>query len=214
MMRKMSKAGLSPAAVTYGALVRAYCLNGNVYKAMKVLIDMDAASKVPPNTEMYNILIDSLCKNNDVELAVSLIDGMKVKGVRPNMTTYNAIFKGLREKKSLKPAFELMDKMREQTCNPDYITMEILTEWLSPVGEANRVLVFQPYICQCAMDDSFFERSSSSKEVAGDEQVGLASGEGLLESLAATVCGVVDFWRVLPASEFRWVGAGWLCSPV
>ncbi|KAJ9188284.1 hypothetical protein P3X46_003655 [Hevea brasiliensis] len=134
----MIKAGLSPAAVTYGALVRAYCLNGNVYKAMKVFIDMDAASKVPPNTEMYNILIDSLCKNNDVELAVSLIDGMKVKGVRPNMTTYNAIFKGLREKKSLKPAFELMDKMREQTSNPDYITMEILTEWLSAVGEIEK----------------------------------------------------------------------------
>lgn len=56
-------------------------------------------------------------------------------------------------------------------------------------------------------------RSSSSREVAGDEQVGLA-GEALLESLAGMVCGVTVFCRVLPASEFRWVGAGWLCSAV
>lgn len=30
-------------------------------------------------------------------------------------------------------------------------------------------------------------------EVAGDEQVGLAAGEGLLESLEVTVCGVAVF---------------------
>lgn len=57
-------------------------------------------------------------------------------------------------------------------------------------------------------------------EVAGEdeEKVGLMPEElgegGLLESLAAVFWGVNGFWRVLPASEFLWVGAGWLCSAV
>ncbi|OAY49097.1 pentatricopeptide repeat-containing protein At3g61520, mitochondrial [Manihot esculenta] len=142
IMKKMIKAGLSPTVATYGALVRAYCLDGKVDEAMKIFRDMDAASKVTSNAVMYDILIESLCNNNDVELALPLMDDMKAKGVKPNTATYNAIFKGLREKKWLKPAIELMDTMIEQACNPDYVTLEILREWLSAVGETEKLKNF------------------------------------------------------------------------
>ncbi|KAJ9171446.1 hypothetical protein P3X46_014813 [Hevea brasiliensis] len=142
MLRKMTEDGLSPTVVTYGALIHAYCLNGNVDEAMKIFRSMGSTAKVAPNTVVYNILIDSLCQNNNVELALELMDDMKVKGIRPTTTTYNAMFKGLREKKWLKQTFELMDRMIEQACNPDYITMEILTEWLSAVGETEKLKNF------------------------------------------------------------------------
>ncbi|KAK7856120.1 pentatricopeptide repeat-containing protein [Quercus suber] len=142
VMRKMIKEGLTPTVVTYGALIHAYCLIGKIDEGMKIFRDMGSASKVPPNTVIYNILIDSLCKNDDVERALSLMDDMKVKGVKPNTTTYNAIFKGLRDKNLLEKAFELMDRMIEQACNPDYITMEVLTEWLSAVGETGKLKNF------------------------------------------------------------------------
>ncbi|OAY62235.1 pentatricopeptide repeat-containing protein At3g61520, mitochondrial [Manihot esculenta] len=142
MLNKMSKDGVWPTVVTYGALIHAYCLNGHVDEAMKIFRGMDATRKVAPNTVIYNILIDSLCKNNDVELALTLMDDMKVKAVRPTTTTYNAMFKGLRDKGLLKQTFELMDRMIEQACNPDYITMEILTEWLSAVGETEKLKQF------------------------------------------------------------------------
>ncbi|XP_030967398.1 pentatricopeptide repeat-containing protein At3g61520, mitochondrial [Quercus lobata] len=142
VMRKMIKEGLKPTVVTYGALIHAYCLIGKIDEGMKIFRDMGSASKVPPNTVIYNILIDSLCKNDDVEHALSLMDDMKVKGVKPNITTYNAIFKGLRDKNLLEKAFELMDRMIEQACNPDYITMEVLTEWLSAVGETGKLKKF------------------------------------------------------------------------
>jgi pentatricopeptide repeat protein len=97
---------------------------------------------VPPNTVIYNILIDALCKNNNVERAVSLMDDMKVKGVRPNTTTYNAVLKGVRDKRMLDKGFELMDRMVEDACSPDYVTMEILTEWLSAIGEIEKLKLF------------------------------------------------------------------------
>nr|XP_027191950.1 uncharacterized protein LOC101508252 isoform X1 [Cicer arietinum]XP_027191951.1 uncharacterized protein LOC101508252 isoform X1 [Cicer arietinum] len=142
VMEKMIKEGLKPSVVTYGAVIHAYCLKKNVDEAMKIFEEMCSTSIVPPNTVIYNILIDALCKINNVEKAVSLMDDMKVKGVRPNTTTYNAILKGVRDKRMLHKAFELMDRMVEDACSPDYVTMEILTEWLSAVGEIEKLKLF------------------------------------------------------------------------
>ena len=70
------------------------------------------------------------------------MDDMKAQGVKPNTTTYNALFKGLREKNLLEKAFKFMDRMVEQACHPDYITMEILTEWLSAAGKIDKLRKF------------------------------------------------------------------------
>ncbi|KAL3572057.1 hypothetical protein D5086_025961 [Populus alba] len=158
VMRKMIKAGVVPTVATYGALINAYCLNGNVNEAMEIFKDMKAASKVPPNTVIYNILIDSLCKNNKVKSAVSLMEDMKIRGVTPNTTTYNAIFKGLRDEKDLEKVFEFMDRMIEHACNPDYITMEILTEWLSAVGEIERL---KKFVAGCEVSGSSAQKASA-----------------------------------------------------
>jgi hypothetical protein len=40
----------------------------------------------------------------------------------------------------LEKAFEFM--YEKHACNPDYITMEILTEWLSAVGETEKLKNF------------------------------------------------------------------------
>ncbi|KAK7320138.1 hypothetical protein RJT34_04872 [Clitoria ternatea] len=142
VMKRMIEDGLKPSVVTYGAIIHAYCLKENVDEAMKIFEEMCSTSKVTPNTVIYNILIDAMCKKNNVEGAVALMDGMKVKGAQANTTTYNAILKGVRDKKMFPKAFELMDRMIEDACSPDYITMEILTEWLSAVGEVGKLKCF------------------------------------------------------------------------
>ncbi|XP_022770503.1 pentatricopeptide repeat-containing protein At3g61520, mitochondrial-like isoform X2 [Durio zibethinus] len=142
VMKHMTKEGLVPTIPTYGALIHAYCLNGKIKEALKLFNDMSSISKISPNTITYNILIESLCKNNNVKDALSLMDDMKAKGVKPNTTTYNAMFKGLKENNLLEDAFRLMDCMIEHACNPDYITVEILTEWLSAVGESGKLKSF------------------------------------------------------------------------
>ncbi|XVF33255.1 hypothetical protein REPUB_Repub17cG0153200 [Reevesia pubescens] len=142
MMKQMIKVGLVPTIATYGALIHAYCLNGKINEAMKLFNDMSSISKILPNTIIYNILIESLCKNNDVKGALHLMDDMKAKAVKPNTTTYNAMLKGLKENNLLEDAFRLMDSMIEHACNPDDITIEILTEWLSAVGEMEKLKSF------------------------------------------------------------------------
>ena len=138
----MISEGLVPTVVTYGALIHVYCLVGNLDEAMGIYRDMSSGSRVPLNTVIYNILIDSLYKNGKVEIALSLMDDMKDKVVRPSTTTFNAMLKGLQEINSLEKAFELMNQMTEQACNPDYVTMEILTGWLSSAGETEKLRSF------------------------------------------------------------------------
>jgi len=95
---------------------------------MKIFEEMCSTSKVPLNTVIYSILIDALCKNSNIERAVSLMDDMKIKGVW--------------DKKMLQKAFELVDRMIEDACSSDYITMEILTEWFNAVGEIEKLKCF------------------------------------------------------------------------
>ncbi|XVE77207.1 hypothetical protein DITRI_Ditri13aG0043000 [Diplodiscus trichospermus] len=142
VMKQMIKGSHVPTVATYGALMHAYCLNGKNKEAMKLFDDMSSMSMIPPNTTIFNMLIKYLCKNNDVNDALCLMDDMKAKGVKPNTTTYNAMFKGLKDKNLLDEAFRLMKSMIEHACNPDSITMEILTEWLSAVGEAEKLKSF------------------------------------------------------------------------
>ncbi|XP_062030631.1 pentatricopeptide repeat-containing protein At3g61520, mitochondrial-like [Rosa rugosa] len=142
VLDRMMDEGIVPTVVTFGTLIHAHCLDGDIDKAMRIFRDMGSKSKIPPNTVIYNDLINSLCKKNDVEQALYLMEDMKEKEVRPNTQTFNALFKGLRENNLLKKAFQFMDRMVEQACNPDYITMEILTEWLSGVGEIERLRKF------------------------------------------------------------------------
>ncbi|KAJ8641527.1 hypothetical protein MRB53_018221 [Persea americana] len=137
VMSKMIEEGCVPSVVTYGALIHGHCKVGNLDEALK-LFRSKAASGIRPNTVIYNILIDYLCKGNELDTALSLMDEMRAQGVFPTATTYNSLFKGLRDRNLLDKAYELMDQMNEQGCNPDYITVEILTEWLSAVGETTR----------------------------------------------------------------------------
>ncbi|XP_030548003.1 pentatricopeptide repeat-containing protein At5g28460-like [Rhodamnia argentea] len=142
LMRLMIEQGLVPTVVSYGALIHGYCLENNVEEAMKIFREMNSVSKIPPNTVIYNILIECLCRNDEVDSACSLMDDMMEKGVRPNTTTFNALFRGLRQTNCLKKAFEVMDRMHEHACKPDYVTMEILMEWLSAVGEVGKLKSF------------------------------------------------------------------------
>nr|GMC86702.1 pentatricopeptide repeat-containing protein At3g61520, mitochondrial-like [Ipomoea batatas] len=142
LLKKMVGDGMVPTVITYGALIHAYCVAGKLDEAMKLFETMHCSSKLSPNTAIYNSLIESLCKSDKVEDALSLMNDMKDKGVRPNTTTYNSIFKGLQERNWFERAFEVMDEMTANLCNPDYVTMEILTGWLSAIGQSEKLQSF------------------------------------------------------------------------
>ncbi|MED6145739.1 hypothetical protein PIB30_028100 [Stylosanthes scabra] len=100
-----------------------------------------------PSVVTFGALIHANCLNNNVDYAMKIFEEMrsttsKERGVRPNTTTFNDILKGIRDKRALNVALALIDRMIENACKPDYVTMEILTEWLSAVGEIEKLEQF------------------------------------------------------------------------
>jgi hypothetical protein len=67
---------------------------------------------------------------------------MTEKCVPANVTTYNALLKGLQYKNMAEKDFEIMEWMRNERCMPDYVTMDVLMEWLSDIGETDRLKHF------------------------------------------------------------------------
>ncbi|KAI3836634.1 hypothetical protein MKX03_030583 [Papaver bracteatum] len=122
VMKSMIEKGFAPTVVTNGALIHGYCKADKFDDALKIFNDMGSNSKVPPNTEIYNMLVG--------------------KGLIPNVITYNVVLKGLSERNRLDKALYIMDKMAKMNCNPNYVTMEILTRWLPQVGETERLKDF------------------------------------------------------------------------
>ncbi|XP_074592608.1 uncharacterized protein LOC141848474 [Curcuma longa] len=138
---QMVDAGCKPDVVTYGTLINGYCKAGELDQAMKIFRSMDV-SVVPANTVIYSILIDSYCKNKKIDAAIDLFKEMQKQDILPNARTYTSIFKGLKDHNMSDKAFELMDEMSSHGCKPDYGTMDVLTGWLTAIGETERLRLF------------------------------------------------------------------------
>ena len=76
-------------------------------------------------------LFSYLGKTGDFATASKVMEKMIKEGLRPSVVTYGAIIHAYCSKKNV-----------EEACRPDYITMEVLTEWLSAVGEIEKLKHF------------------------------------------------------------------------
>ncbi|KAG6523422.1 hypothetical protein ZIOFF_013279 [Zingiber officinale] len=140
-LAKMVDDGCKPNVVTYGAMINGLYKAGDLDQAMKIFRSMDV-SVVLANVIIYTILIDSYCKNQKVDAATDLFDEMQKQDILPNVKTYTSIFKGFKDHNMSDKAFELMDKMNSQGCKPNYMTMNVLTGWLTAIGETERLRLF------------------------------------------------------------------------
>ncbi|KAJ0753784.1 putative tetratricopeptide-like helical domain superfamily [Helianthus annuus] len=50
---------------------------------------------IKPNIITYNTLLDSYCKEGDIDQALHLLEEMQVRGCAPNDVMYNALINGL-----------------------------------------------------------------------------------------------------------------------
>ncbi|KAL9396959.1 hypothetical protein Peur_011212 [Populus x canadensis] len=97
---------------------------------------------VEPTVATYSFLINAYCLNGNVNGAMEIFKDMKATSkegqhrIPPHTTLYS---KALERRKIWKR--RLNSCMKEHACNPDYITMEILTEWLSTVGETEKLKI-------------------------------------------------------------------------
>ncbi|RLM54896.1 hypothetical protein C2845_PM10G06700 [Panicum miliaceum] len=193
-------------AMTYSTLVSAFLHCNNVGMAMELFHEM-ADQGHPPDAIMYFTMISGLTQARRLEDACTMASSMKKAGFKLDAKAYNILIGGFCRKKRLREAyellaemkgaglqpdglqdknmpekaFELMDQMRDERCTPDYVTLDILMEWLPGIGETERL---KPFMQQWDLKDN--HGGDKAPFLGARREVKGAAGGRYLRSRAAT----------------------------
>ncbi|KAH0865294.1 hypothetical protein HID58_082505 [Brassica napus] len=139
LIDRMMENGCQPDLFTYGPILNRMCKSGNIASALDLIRKMEHR-KVKLNAAIYNIIIDSLCKDGS-------LDEMATKGIKADVFTYNSLIGGfcsagrwddgaqlLRDMITseitpnirLDEANQMMELMVTKGCDPNIVTFNIL----------------------------------------------------------------------------------------
>ncbi|XP_069035958.1 leucine-rich PPR motif-containing protein, mitochondrial [Lepisosteus oculatus] len=111
-LTKMEAAKVQPNRVTYQRLISAYCQEGDIEGASKILGFMK--SKDLPITEaVFNSLVTGHARAGDMESAENILSVMRDAGIEPGPDTYLALLNAYAEKgdmDKIKQTLEVVDK--------------------------------------------------------------------------------------------------------
>ncbi|KAB2623300.1 pentatricopeptide repeat-containing protein [Pyrus ussuriensis x Pyrus communis] len=122
--------------ITYGTVINGLCKAGKTSKALEILTKMWEDGRFKPNQECYNPIIDSLCKERQIdesgnwEEGVRLLKSMIDYGALPNIVTYNSVLDALYKEGKTAEALNLVDEMFRGGEKPDVVTYNTLIKGL------------------------------------------------------------------------------------
>ncbi|XP_042431152.1 pentatricopeptide repeat-containing protein At4g36680, mitochondrial-like [Zingiber officinale] len=119
------KFSIVPDAVSYGILVKYYCLAGESKKAFPIIKEMEE-KKIEVTSVIYTTILDSLYKDSKPQEAETLWKEMGIKGVKPDLPAYNVrvMHKALVGKPD--EVLDLIAEMEAAGLEPDIISYNYL----------------------------------------------------------------------------------------
>jgi len=128
---------------TFNVLLKAQRQYGIMSSSgLKVLEEMLNCG-IEPDEITYLALMDLLCTNGDMDIAVDVIEKLKTSDVEITAAIYNTLVKGYARLNppQLGKVFEIYEAMRsekEHYCPPDHITSACVVDALARVGDFER----------------------------------------------------------------------------
>ncbi|KVH97608.1 pentatricopeptide repeat-containing protein At5g65560-like [Cynara cardunculus var. scolymus] len=105
-------------SITYGEIIRVWCLIGNLNKGMMLLSKMTNVDPLP-TVVSYNILMYGCIEQMDLQNAVRLLSLMKENGLKPDQRTYVVLINGFCKAGDLDRGLALFGEMVEQKVIPN-----------------------------------------------------------------------------------------------
>ncbi|KAK8953718.1 Pentatricopeptide repeat-containing protein [Platanthera guangdongensis] len=125
------------ASDTVCLLIRSFCINGKVGDALQLHSKL-LTIHTSPDLHTYNILMNALCKINDLWTAAWLLDVMPKVGVSPNSVTYNTLIDGYCRSENADKALHLFSSMYHNGVKANIVTCNILVHALCKEGHLDR----------------------------------------------------------------------------
>lgn len=107
----MIECGFTPDVWSYLIMIKGYCKVKRIVEALHLWQDMLLKKNLPRNTLTYNIMLDSLCKTQHLNLARKLFDIMIENDVSPDVWSYLILIKGYSEIERFDEAEDLWEDM-------------------------------------------------------------------------------------------------------
>ncbi|XAR53932.1 hypothetical protein NMG60_11028875 [Bertholletia excelsa] len=126
--------GLQPSVRSFNTLLNALTQNKQ-YELVHVLFkNCRRKFNIIPNVFTCNILIKGLCKNNDIENAIRVLDEIPGMGLIPNVVTYTTILGGYVSRGDMVGAKKVFDEILDRGWLPDATTYTILMDGFCKQG--------------------------------------------------------------------------------
>merc|ERR1719453_2707586 len=93
VLKAMKAASVQPDIISYSTVVKGYCLEGDVDKALVVLKEMRADKTMNPDEITYNSFLDGCAKQHRVDEALAALEEMQAAGVNPSNFTLSILVK-------------------------------------------------------------------------------------------------------------------------
>merc|ERR1719327_98370 len=114
VLKAMRAASVRPDIISYSTIVKGYCLQGDVDKALVVLKEMRADKTTKPDEITYNSFLDGCAKQHRVDEALTALDEMQSAGVNPSNYTLSILVKLLGRVRRLNQAFTLVEDLSKR----------------------------------------------------------------------------------------------------
>jgi len=114
ILEDMANDGLEPNIVTYSTIIKGYCLENRLDKAMQLLQEMKQSTRYRPDEITYNTLIHGYARFGHYEQGMALLAEMQELGVQPSNYTLSVVAKLATRSRRPERAFELCEELAKR----------------------------------------------------------------------------------------------------
>nr|ACQ90610.1 putative PPR repeat protein [Eutrema halophilum] len=219
---KMKRCRVFPKTRSCNGLLHKFARLGKTDGMKRFFKDMIGAGS-KPTVFTYNIMIDCMCKEGDIEAASGLFEEMKFRGLIPDTVTYNSMIDGYGKVGRLDDTVYFFEEMKSMSCEPDVITYNTLINCFCKFGKLPKGLEFFREMKQSGLKPNVVSYSTlvdafckedmmqqALKFYVDMRRLGLVPNEHTYTSLVDAYCKIgnlSDAFRL--ADEMSQVGVEW-----
>ncbi|XP_021726183.1 pentatricopeptide repeat-containing protein At1g55890, mitochondrial-like [Chenopodium quinoa] len=133
MIDEMKAKGVNPSVVTFNTLLGAFYRRG--FEGGELIWGIMDEYDVVRDIRSYNLKLQGLVDEGELEKAVALFESLETKGLKPDVGTFNVFIKKYCDEGDIEEAKRLYYKLCESCITPNSITFSYLVPKLCDDGE-------------------------------------------------------------------------------
>ncbi|KAF2289977.1 hypothetical protein GH714_039395 [Hevea brasiliensis] len=186
VLAEMTRIGVPANRITYNILLKGYCQQLQIDKAKELLKEMADDAEIEPDVVSYNTLVDG-CQP---KLANQVFDEMfKDPRVKVDLIAWNMLVEGYCKLGLVEEAKKIIQRMKENGFYPNVATYCSLANGIALARKPGEALLLWKEVKERCMVQKEGEKKSNSDSPVPPT---LKPGEGLLDTLADIVCGLLS----------------------